>query len=1002
MTRSAHTPPPRDASERSPFVGRLAELRSLSDSWVRARSGERQVVLLSGEPGIGKTRLAAELADQVRAADGAVLIGRCDEDALIVYQPFIEALRGHFAQSPRDFSAGESSALVSDLARLLPELNTRKRLLETRSEGDPEAERYRLFEAVTSFLAAVSYERPTLVILDDLQWADRASLLLLKHIIRSPRTARLLLVGTYRDTDLRRGNPLANLLADLRRERAFHRIALAGLAAHELADLVEAWVGTKPAAGFVTALSMETEGNPFFVEEVLEHLLETPAAADVLPWTQETVAGDFGIPDGLREVIGRRLSRLAPTTNQLLTAASVLGQEFELSVVQQLADLSDESVLNALDEALRSRLILEQAPRHQPRYSFSHSLVRQTLYEELNLPRRQRLHMRAAQAIELIHAQQHTTERIAALATHYRNAGAVADPEKAIGYSVRAAEAATAVFAWEEAVAHYEGVLQALELVPAEQARRCDFLLALGWTLMPPGETQRVIESVAPEALAIAEGIGDASRAAAACRLAMEAFHRAGARMQTLTPRWQRWAEAYERYARAGSIDRVRLDLDCAEAFHMSGREYEAWSRRVAAFQLAKALNAPDELLLAAGFTMYYTQSPQREAQRYAIAREAAAWSTEGASARTLAIFYLYSAWAFWDWGEREPALAALDRLKQLPTSFRDPWVMEYAIFADGAAAALQGRLEDAVALAHEIVRLSDEIGSPVFGRLNAGNIAFRALLHLGRPEEALEILDWGWRAAGLGQEPAVNAPRRALALAAVGREPEAATTLAHLVVEREIGADDDGNVATTDLIPLLETAALLRDAERAAILYRRLEGVPLLVKVHGGTQAAVGRALGDAALLLGRPAAARAHYEAALAVCERIGFRPETAILHLVLAELLVKHYPHEAARAASHLDRALGELSAMGMKPWVERATRLRGQRRAARYPDGLTEREVEVLRLLAQGKSNQQIAADLDISLHTAGHHVGNILAKTSAANRTEAASYAFQRGLATSNG
>jgi predicted ATPase len=221
--------------------------------------------------------------------------------------------------------------------------------------------------------------------------------------------------------------------------------------------------------------------------------------------------------------------------------------EFELGVVQHLSGLDDDALLAALDEALRSRLAIEQGQMQVPRYSFSHSLVRQTLYEELNLRRRQRLHLRAAEAIEMVHSQHATPAHIAALATHYRNAGALADIEKAIGYSVRAAEAATGVFAWDEAVGHYEGVLQILELKPEEESRRCDFLLSLGWTLMPSGETKRVMESVAPDAMTIAERIGDEKRAAAACRLATEAFHRAGARMMTLTDQWQGWADAYER-----------------------------------------------------------------------------------------------------------------------------------------------------------------------------------------------------------------------------------------------------------------------------------------------------------------------------------------------------------------------------------------------------------------------------------------------------------------------
>lgn len=231
MTNSTASGHRTDLPGRSPFVGRNEELKHLRAAWERAVQGERQIVFISGEPGIGKTRLALELAEHIREQHASVLLGRCDEEALIAYQPFVEALRGQFARSPEDFSNARLGSLVADLARLLPELSTRRRLLESRARGDPEAERYRLFEAVAAFLEGVAQDRPTLLVLDDLQWADHASLLLLRHVIRSPRSARLLLLGTYRDTDLRRGHPLTHLLADLRRARAFQRTVMAGLRA---------------------------------------------------------------------------------------------------------------------------------------------------------------------------------------------------------------------------------------------------------------------------------------------------------------------------------------------------------------------------------------------------------------------------------------------------------------------------------------------------------------------------------------------------------------------------------------------------------------------------------------------------------------------------------------------------------------------------------------------------------------------------------------------------
>ena len=377
------------------FVGRRDETLRLAQLWKEAAAGERRVGLLAGEPGIGKTRLAASLAASVHEQGAVVLAGRCDEDLGVPYQPFVEALRHYVANSP-DHRLGRHSG---ELVRLLPELPDVVPGLPPPLRSDPETERYRLFDAVAAWLADVSGDAPVLLVLDDLQWAAKPTLLLLRHVLRSTEPLRVLVVATYRDSEVGRGHPLGELLADLRRIEGIERFPISGLAQAEVAAFVEAAAHQADDA-LSQAVWAETAGNPYFVAEVLRHLVETGAVAqEDGRWVTTTEIDALGIPEGVREVVGRRLSRLSGATNAVLGLASVVGLEFDPGVVRAAGGLDEDVLSVALEEGVAARLLTELPG---PRYRFGHALLRATLYDEFSAARRVSLHRRVAEAIETL------------------------------------------------------------------------------------------------------------------------------------------------------------------------------------------------------------------------------------------------------------------------------------------------------------------------------------------------------------------------------------------------------------------------------------------------------------------------------------------------------------------------------------------------------------------------------------------------------------------------
>ena len=386
-------------------VARETEAALLSDVYKRAAAGEgRAVVLVSGDAGVGKTTLVAEAARRA-AMDGAcVLLGRCQEDVSASYSPFAEALNHYVAHAPEHVLRTHVEAHGGDITPMVPALGQRLGAVPAPTRTDPDTERYLLYGAVAGLLTAASTLQPTVLVLDDMQWSDSQSLRLLRHVVTSVESSRLLVLGTFRDTELSHSNPLRDLLGALQREPNISRIELKGFDDTGVLAFMEAAAGQRleeAATDLARALCLETEGNPFFVGEVLRSLMETGAIYqdDRGRWTAAGELSEMVLPTSVRDVISSRVGRLGAQAGRVLSMAAVIGRDFDFDLLDAVTDLGQEELLDVLDGAAGAVLVRE-VPDVPGRYSFSHALTQHTLYQGLPRVRRTRAHRQVAEAIE--------------------------------------------------------------------------------------------------------------------------------------------------------------------------------------------------------------------------------------------------------------------------------------------------------------------------------------------------------------------------------------------------------------------------------------------------------------------------------------------------------------------------------------------------------------------------------------------------------------------------
>ncbi|HEY4409537.1 MAG TPA: AAA family ATPase, partial [Acidimicrobiia bacterium] len=491
---------------RLPFVGRDGPQARLLALISEAGAGRGGLAFVVGEPGIGKTRLVEELAEHGRRDGFTVVWGHClDGDWSPPYAPFAEALEAATALGEPDELAIDLGTGGSALAQLLPGLRERLADLPVAIPVQPDEERFRLHDAMAQFLIARSRRAPLLVCVDDLHWADHSTVAMLRHVVRFAPANRLLVVGTYRDGEVGPGHPLHDALGDLRREVEFERLRLEGLEAKAVAELLEAMPEHDVLRSVAAAIASETDGNPFFIKELLRHLVEEGRLVQGGDggWTPDRPVAELGIPDGVREVIDRRLARLSGEANKLLSAASVFEAEIRLGVVAAVAALDEDTALDALDEALDAQLV--EPAGGVDVYAFTHALIRHTLAGALSPSRRARLHLRAAEALLAESGSGQSPARAGEIASQFHRAAGLAGADRGVEPALAAADHAGANGATDDA-ARFLRV--ALDLLPAADGRRSRLLarlaLALAWALRFD-EAVMVAEEAAA-AIAAAEG----------------------------------------------------------------------------------------------------------------------------------------------------------------------------------------------------------------------------------------------------------------------------------------------------------------------------------------------------------------------------------------------------------------------------------------------------------------------------------------------------------------
>jgi len=466
-------------------VGREVEAALLGDAFKRVAAGEgREVVLVSGDAGLGKTTLVAEAARQAASTGACVLLGRCQEDLGASYAPFVEALSHYVTHASEEALRAHVAAHAGELAGMVPALGRRLGELPEPSSTDPDTERYLLYGAVVGLLAQASSTQPVVLVLDDLQWSDKSSLQLLRHVVADVESARVLVLGTFRDSELSASHPLTEVLGALRREAGVHRIELQGFddtgvlafmeaaAGHELGDEV---------MDLVHAVYRETDGNPFFVGEVLRNLTETGVIAqdDEGRWSPTRDLAEVALPNSVREVIGARVARLGERAGHVLSVAAVIGRDFDFELLDAVTELSADDLLDLLDAAAAAALVRELTDV-PGRWSFSHALTQHTLYQDLGATRRARAHRQIAEALEVL-CGEHTGARVGELAHHWFSATQPVNTAKAVGYARQAAEAALGALAPDDAVRYFSQALQLVALTPTtDPLLDCDLRIGLG------------------------------------------------------------------------------------------------------------------------------------------------------------------------------------------------------------------------------------------------------------------------------------------------------------------------------------------------------------------------------------------------------------------------------------------------------------------------------------------------------------------------------------------
>jgi DNA-binding CsgD family transcriptional regulator len=955
-------------------------------------------VMIAGEPGIGKTRTAQEFSEHATRQGASVLWGRCHEQAgAPPYWPWVQIIRSLLQSRAPGAPLGDLGPGAADIADLAPEM--RDHLPGSGSGArlkDTAEARFRMFDAIRRLLAGACEHQPLVLVLDDLHWADAPSLRLLEFLAPEIADIALMLVGTYRATELSRQHPLSNTLGGLARAPHIARVNLAGLSVEEAQAFITAACGAMPPAWFIRSLHQQTEGNPLFLREIVRFLEQQGILTAEFEAPDAALPRVIRVPEGLKEVIGRRLNLLSTACNEVLALASVIGRNFSLELLMRAAaPLAADEVIEALDEALAARIVNEAGDR---RYQFIHNLVRVTLYDELSASVRRRMHRTVGTALEALGGGDRRA-LLPELAHHFSASG---DLDRGIDYAVRAGQSAEALLAFEDAAQFFQMALDALALRPAaDEAMRCRLLFRLGDAQRMSGDFRRAQTTLREAAEAALHF--DLYEPLAKSALAYEWVSWRVGRAADAPPE-RLLADALRIVPESEIKLRVELTGGLARSLLYAGSEKEARERLDSAIAIARRLGDPALLASTLEYLFDFPWGPDGTRNLLALASEALEAATRSGNAEVAymaRVRRVACRLELGDFAAVEEDIVHLGRA-DAPVGRRDTALGVIGLRA--AMALMRGELDAAA-------RLSAEANSRMSGADTMERESQMAFLSVqvfalrreqGQLKELGPVLAHFMRTASA---TSVWGPGLAVLYVELDQLDKARAEFERLAARDFDDLPRDGRWATC-LAYLAEVCAALSDPRRAAMLYRLLLPYSDRALVLGGgfvCSGASGRHLGMLAAAMSNWPASERHFEAALAMNTRIGaLLPLAYTRHDYAAMLLARAAPGDRDRAMALLRSSLSSARKMGAHALEERAAARLQQLEAAPLPtagDGdLTPREVEVLRLIAIGRTNADIATALAISLNTVATHVRSILAKTGSSNRTEAAAHAMRRGLA----
>jgi transcriptional regulator with XRE-family HTH domain len=890
------------------FVNRGRELDALREAWSSAQAGRRVLALVSGEPGIGKSALTAQLAQSARAGGGLVLYGRWVEGVPAAYRAFREALADFARACPEELLRRDLGDLGGEIALLFPRLARRIGAAAAPAVTAAEAERFRLFESLDTWLQRMGARHPVLLVLDDLQWADRPSLHLLSHLMQARRSSPLLAVAMYRDRELA-GSELEALLPSLARDIDCRPVALRGLGHDAVTELLEATVGRKfgePESRTVAELERETAGNPFFLLEMARHLSERGVFGREAVRFSEPAE----IPDSVRGMVRSRLGRVSDRCAEVAAIASVIGERFDTDLVASVAALDDAATVDLLDEAARAGLITE-VDDEPDLWWFRHALTRRVIAEELSRNRRVRLHQRIGEIL-----QSRPGVSPAELAHHFGAAASRGTADKAITYERLAGQRAMAEVAAEVAVPHFQSALDLLDRFGPDklddQSLRIELLLELAGAHDRAGEYAARDERFT-EAADAARRLGND-----------ELFLRAALGYGGILPA-------------TVSPDR-RAQALLAEALVQAGELGEQAGRATATILARLA---------------HWLHNERPYAERLQISDRSVAMARGLGDRRTLATVLLHRCWALDGPGDVDDALRVAGEILAIGEELADPELRLEGLRIRLAAQFEKAQHPAATATAREMKNLAEQVRHPEFIRLAAmwdvtaantegryadaarlgGDLA-RQLQRIGHPQAQLipvaqafpQGLLQGLAAhyaplfEGLSTSEPANIAWPAITawcLAESGQRDRAAALL-HRMEPAAAQEADHNYLWWAVIVGFANAADLTADQPWARVLYD-------LAAPYAGHNATLGVAsflgaadhwLGVLAGTAGRLPEAGAHLQAALARHRDMGSRPLTALSEAAYSRVLsARGHPADTERARLLAESALRTADELGL---------------------------------------------------------------------------------------